>query len=320
LFLKKVGKYIRIALSWNNLNEMEKVLITGASGLGGTRLTELLLKKGFEVNMLGRTKSIESNSFEWNIENGTIDKKAFEGVSAIIHLAGAGVADKRWNDKRKTEIIDSRINSAKLIFDFLKTNNHQVRTFISASAVGYYGDCGNKILTEEQKVGKGFLAKVCTQWEQSAKQFSKLGLREVRCRVGIILSDKGGALPELTRTIPLGIASYFAKNNLYYPWIHIDDVCGIIIHALENDQVSGAYNTTAQEPMLMKDLMKAILNTKKSKAVLVPAPLFAVKLAMGEMSEMLLSSQRCSADKIISTGFRFNFADIYSALQNIYQS
>ena len=296
---------------------MQKVLITGASGLLGTRLSELLTKKGYTINTLGREKR-KANSFLWDIEKGIVDEKAFEGVAAIIHLAGAGVADKRWTDERKKEIIGSRIKSSKLIFDFLKKNKHDVKTFISASAVGYYGDCGNEIVTEEQKAGEGFLSDVCKQWEQSAKQFSKLGIREVRCRIGIVLSKNGGALPELTKTIPLGVASYFAKSNLYYPWVHIDDVCGIIIHALENESVSGAYNTTAPQPLLMKDLMREILKAKKSKALLVPTPPFAIKLAMGEMSEMLLSSQRCSSNKIIETGFHFKFPTTYSSLKNIY--
>lgn len=306
---------------------MKKVLITGASGLVGTRLSTLLLKKGYEVNTLGRKVNrprsevrSQVNSYVWNLEKGEVDAKAFEGVSAVIHLAGAGVADKRWSDERKKEIVESRVQSAKLIFDFLKKNKHEVKTFISASAVGFYGDCGDEVVAEEHKAGKGFLAEVCKQWEQSAKQFSKLEIREVRCRIGIVLAKDGGALPELTRTIPLGVASYFAKSKLYYPWVHLDDVCGIIIHALENEKVKGAYNTTAPQPWLMKDLMKQILVAKKSKAVLMPAPSIAIKLAMGEMSEMLLSSQKCSAEKILKTGYPFKFGEIEKALAEIYSS
>lgn len=306
---------------------MKKVLITGASGLVGTRLSALLLKKGYEVNTLGRKinrprSEVRSqvNSYVWNLEKGEVDAKAFEGVSAVIHLAGAGVADKRWSEERKKEIVESRVQSAKLIFDFLKKNKHEVKTFISASAVGFYGDCGDEVVAEEHKAGKGFLAEVCKQWEQSAKQFSKLEIREVRCRIGIVLAKDGGALPELTRTIPLGVASYFAKSKLYYPWVHLDDVCGIIIHALENEKVKGAYNTTAPQPWLMKDLMKQILVANKSKAVLLPAPSIAIKLAMGEMSEMLLSSQKCSAKKILETGYPFKFGEIEKALAEIYSS
>jgi uncharacterized protein (TIGR01777 family) len=304
---------------------MEKVLITGASGLVGTRLTQLLLNKGYTVNTLGRKtgghETIKSGvkAFGWNIATGELDARAFEGVTAIIHLAGAGIADKRWTDERKKEIIDSRVKGAKLIFDQLKKDKKQVRAFISASAVGFYGDCDDEIVTEEHKPGKDFLAEVCKKWEAGAKQFTTIGIREVRCRLGIVISDKGGALPQLIQTLPVGIATYFAKNNLYYPWIHLDDVCGILMHAIENETVSGAYNTTAPQPLLMKDLMSEIVEAKKSKALLVPAPPFAIKLAMGEMSEMLLCSQRCSAQKVIDSGYKFRFGQIQKALKDIFK-
>jgi uncharacterized protein (TIGR01777 family) len=302
---------------------MKKVLITGATGLIGNRLTELLLQKGYEVNTVGRDRNRKGikniNAFVWNIENETVDVKAFEGVTSIIHLAGAGVAEHRWTDKYKHEIIESRVQGTKLIFDFLNTKKHQVKTFISASAVGYYGDCADDLITETRENGKGFLAEVCKNWEESVQQFSELGIREVRCRIGIVLAKNGGALPELTRTIPFGVASYFAKSYLYYSWIHIDDVCEIFIHALENEQMTGAYNTTAPNPLLMKNLMKEILSVKKSKALLLPTPPFVVKLAMGEMSEMLLCSQRCSANKILKTGYKFKYVSIEEALHNIWE-
>ncbi len=302
---------------------MEKILITGASGLVGTRLTEMLVNKGYTVHTLGRKtekrkKQKNVNSFTWNIEKGEIEPEALEGVSSIVHLAGAGIAEKRWTDERKKEIIDSRVKSAELIFKFLKKDKKQVKTFICANAVGYYGDCGDELVTEQHKPGKGFLAEVCKKWEATATKFNGLGIREVHARFGIILAAVGGALPQLIQTLPVGIATYFAKDNLYYPWIHLDDVCGILIHALENEEVSGACNTTAPQPLLMKDLMKEIVEAKKSKALLVPAPPFAIKLAMGEMSEMLLYSQRCSAEKIIASGYKFKFGQIGKALQNIF--
>ena len=303
---------------------LKKVLVTGASGLIGSRICEMLLQKGYAVNTLGREMGSQKSEgrpntkrFVWNIEEGKIDAAAFDGVSAIIHLAGAGVADKRWSTERKLEIIDSRVKSAQLIFNFLKKNKHEVKTFISASAVGFYGDSGHETVTEEHKAGSGFLAEVCKQWEKSAQQFSKLHIREVRCRIGIVLAKNGGALPELTRTVPLGVASYFAKEPLYYPWVHIDDVCGIMLYAFEHESLHGAYNATAPLPLPMKDLMKEILLARKSKAVLVPAPPFAIKVALGEMSEMLLGSQRCSADKIISAGYKFRFGKIEKALGSV---
>lgn len=305
---------------------MKKILITGATGLVGSRLTELLVQRGCIVHALGRkqlnTERQQPNervlSFYWDIEKQKIDAKALEGVDAIIHLAGAGVAEKKWSTERKREIIDSRVKSAQLLFNYLKQHKHHVKTFISASAVGYYGDCGHKVLDETQPNGGGFLAEVCQQWENAVMQFSTLGIREVRCRIGIVLTKGGGALPELTKTIPLGIAAYFSKTDLYYSWIHIDDVCGILIHALENEILNGAYNTTAPTPLLMKDLMTAIVNAHKSRALVLPAPPLAIRLAMGEQAEMLLSSQRCNAEKIIASGYVFQYSTISKALKAIY--
>jgi uncharacterized protein (TIGR01777 family) len=302
---------------------MGKVLITGATGMIGHRLTTMLADKGFQMHHLIRGNSQSSNnlsvqSFIWDIEKGQIDKRAFEDVTAIIHLAGAGVADSRWIEKRKEEIIDSRVKSAALIEKFLKNHKHEVKTFVSASAVGYYGDCGSEILKEEHLPGKDFLADVCKKWENASIAIGGLGIREVRCRIGIVLSANGGALPQLTKTLPVGIAAYFAKDNLYYPWVHIDDVCGIFMHALEIEDMRGAYNTTAPKSLLMKDLMSEIIKAKDSKALLVPTPPIALKLAMGEMSEMLLGSQRCSDNKIISAGYQFKFGEIQKALKNIY--
>lgn len=301
---------------------MAKVLITGASGLVGTRLTELLKAQGYEVNKLGRAGKgrRKPGTFNWDLTTGEVDERAFEGVSAIVHLAGAGIADQRWTNSRKKEIIDSRVKSAELLFNYLKNNKHTVKTMVSASAVGYYGDCGAEKVSEEHAPGTDFLADVCKQWEASVHQFDSIGLRPVRCRFGIVLSKDGGALPELTKTIPIGIAGYFAKDNLYYPWIHIDDVCGILVHAIETETMNGAYNTTAPKPLLIKELMQKIVEAKKSNAILTPVPPLAIKLMLGEKSALVLQSQRCSADKIIKSGYRFRYGKIEDALGEIFNT
>jgi len=300
---------------------MKKVLITGASGLIGTRLTDILLQHGFGVHTLGRTARKAANSlirpFTWDIEKGVLDERAFEGVSAIVHLAGAGIAERRWTDQRKREIIDTRVKSAHLLYQFLKSGNHEVKTFVSTSGVDYYEDAGENWITEEGAKGKGFLTEVCSQWEQGAIDIGALGIREVRLRTGIVLSAKGGALPPLTATIPFGFATYFAKTPLYYPWIHIDDECGIIMDAINNETMHGPYNSVAPQPLPMKDLMKEILLARKSKAVLLPVPPFTIRLALGEMSAMLLGSHRCSAEKILAAGYRFKYGEIKEALDNI---
>jgi uncharacterized protein (TIGR01777 family) len=205
-----------------------------------------------------------------------------------------------------------------LLYDTLAKTQNQVETIVSASAVGYYGDCGDEPVTEEHAPADNFLAQVTRSWEQEVARLEDIGIRHVCCRIGIVLSEHGGALPELVKTLPLGVAGYFSKVPLYYPWIHIDDVCGIMIHALENPKLRGSYNTTGPGPVTIKDLMKAILSARKSHAILTPVPAFALKLALGEMSEMLLSSQRCSDEKILKTGYKFLFPDLKKALEDIY--
>lgn len=298
---------------------MSKILITGASGLVGSRLKQLLEAEGHTVHTLGRAKNSGPGHFAWNPAKGKMDEKALEGVTAIVHLAGAGVAEKRWTTERKKEILDSRVQSTAVLYKYLNKYPNKVTTLVSASAVGYYGDCGAAVVDEEHPLGEGFLADVCKQWEDGVARFESLGIRTVSCRIGIVLALNGGALPELARTIPAGIAGYFAKPDLYYPWIHLDDVCGIMMHALKNKNVQGAYNTTAPKPLLIKKLLQHIVKARHSHAILAPVPPFALKLALGEMSSMLLNSQRCSADKILKSDYRFRFADIDKALKDIYK-
>lgn len=308
---------------------MNKILITGGSGLIGHRLTHLLLIKEYEVNILTRHQHHHHHahhvtheglkSFVWDIKKGEIDGKAFEGVSAIVHLAGANIAGKKWTHEQKREIIESRVKSASLIYDYLNNHEHEVNVFISASGIDYYGDCGSELIKEHTPAGKGFLADVCRQWEDAAIRFKELGIREVRCRTGIVLAAHGGALPELIKTVPLGFAGYFAKTPLYYPWIHRDDVCGIYMHAIENAGVTGAYNTTAPTPLPMKELMQEILRARKSKAKLIPAPPFLLKLALGERSNLLLGSHNSSCEKIVNSGYQFKFGEIGKALEEIFK-
>ena len=301
---------------------MKKVLITGASGLIGGRLTEMLLVKGYSINTLGRqagaAKRGNVRAFTWNIENHKMDAAALDGVEAIIHLAGAGVADKRWTSSRKNEILNSRVNSTRLLFDTIKQVPNEVKTIVSASAVGYYGDCGDETVTENHPAANTFLAQVTRQWEAEVGKFDTLGIRHVCCRIGIVLAAHGGALPELVKTLPLGVAGYFAKTPLYYPWVHIDDVCGIMIYALENATMQGSYNTTAPNPVTIRTLMEAIVQAKHTKAIFTPVPAFALKLALGEMADMLLSSQKCSDEKITKAGYNFYYPELKKALANIY--
>jgi hypothetical protein len=298
---------------------MKKVLITGASGLIGNALIAELLKNGFEINTLTRkpfATDPKVNQFFWDIETEKIDEKAFDQASTIIHLAGAGVADERWTDKRKKDLWSSRINATKLLFKKIKSlSNSPIKKLINASAVGYYGDRGSEILNENSEAGVGFLSDLCVAWEKEADQFSKLGITVAKTRIGIVLSEKGGALPEMMKTVKLGVGGYFAKENLFYPWIHIDDIAGAFRFLIEQENLDGVYNFTAPKPVTHHELMQAAIDASGKHALLLPAPPLVLKIAMGEMADMLLNSQHCVPEHLTASGFKFKYNKVNDALK-----
>ena len=225
---------------------MGKVIITGGTGLVGKRLTELLIDKGYEVNILTR-KPRKVNEYKWDISKDIIDEKAFDGATAIVHLAGAGVADQRWTEERKKEILESRTRSTRLLYAYLSKGNHSIQTFLSASAVGYYGDRKNELLTESSSNGSGFLPEVCKIWEEESERMALLNIRVSKVRIGIVLSKCGGALPKLDLPMRLGLGAYIGDGKQFVPWIHIDDLCGIFIHLLENKSLIGVFNGCAPD-------------------------------------------------------------------------
>ena len=297
----------------------KKILLTGASGLVGTRLTEMLLQKGYQVSHLGRTtKKGAVLSYVWNVERNEIDSKAFEGVDAIVHLAGAGVADKRWNDERKKEILDSRVHSSALLYEQLKKSNHQVKTFVSASAIGLYGFADTtSVFSEESLPANDYLAQVVKRWEESVDQINTLGLRVVKLRIGIVLSEKGGALAEMSKPIRLGVGAPLGTGNQYLSWIHLDDLCRMFIHALENEKCVGAYNAVAPNWVTNREMTKAIAHVLKRPLLLPPVPAFVLKMIVGEMADIVLGGSKVSAKKMMDTGFQFQFLKLDDALQNL---
>lgn len=296
---------------------MKKVIITGGTGLVGQRLTTLLKHKGFEVNILCRNPK-RPNEFKWNIDEHYIDERVFEQASAIIHLAGAGVADKRWTASRKKEIIESRTKSAHLLYEYLAKGKYPVASFISASAVGFYGDRKTELLTEDSANGSGFLAEVCKVWEEEAEKFLALNIAVSKVRIGIVLSKDGGALPKLDFPIKFGIGAYIGDGKQFVPWIHIDDLCNIFIHLLENN-LHDTYNGCAPDIKTNKEMSETIAEVLHRPFIPFPAPGFILKTVMGEMASMLLMSNNCSSQKIINTGFVFQYPELKEALQNIYE-
>jgi uncharacterized protein (TIGR01777 family) len=298
---------------------METVLITGGTGLVGQRLSRVLKQKGFQVIHLSRKANLEATfpAYQWDINAGTIDKTALEKADYIIHLAGAGVADGTWTEKRKQAIIDSRVKSAVLIQNTLKAMDKKPRAVICASASGFYGNRGDKILDESASMGKGFLAEVVEKWEAANSGFVDLGIRTAMFRIGIVLSTQGGALEKMLPTYKVRIGTYFGDGSQYYSWIHIDDLCEMFAFAIQNKNVEGVYNAVAAKPVTNKYLAEAIGTALNSKAVLLPAPAFVMRLVMGEMAEIILDGVRLSPKKIIDAGFRFMYDDVEYALRDV---
>jgi uncharacterized protein (TIGR01777 family) len=295
----------------------KNILITGGSGLIGTRLMQLLPSLRRSVFQLGR--SVKSgNSYVWDINKGILDPDALQNKDAIIHLAGASVGDERWTAVRKIEILKSRTESTRLLFEHLKKGGHNIRHFISASAIGYYG-FENEIdwHTEDSPSGKDFLAQVTRAWEEQVDKISQLGIRVVKLRIGIVLSAEGGALKEIANPVKFFVGAPLGSGRQPVSWIHIDDVCGIFFRALEDTGMSGAYNVVAPNPVDNKTLTKAIGKALGRPVILPPVPAFVLKLIIGEMAEIVVTGSKISPQKIIDAGYQFKFTNVQSAVDNL---
>lgn len=297
------------------------ILITGASGLVGTRLTELLLQKGYHVAHLGRSKKKGTvPSFVWDVDKKMVDPDALDGVDMIIHLAGAGVADQRWSTQRKQEIQLSRTRSSALLYETLKTRTHKVKALISASAIGFYGFSLNSTLfTEASKPGTDFLSSVVVRWENEVDSISTLGIRVARIRIGIVLSEKGGALKEMARPIRYGVGAPLGTGEQIVSWIHLDDLCEMFIKAIEDSTLSGAYNAVAPHPVTNREMTKAIAKVLHRPLWLPSIPGFILSILVGEMAEIVLNGSNVSSERIQKTGFKFQFENLDDALRNLLQ-
>jgi len=296
------------------------ILLTGGSGLVGGHLTKLLLDQGYEVSHLNRSKGHNPRvkTYLWDINKGQIDETCIDGIDTIIHLAGAGIADKRWTDKRKKELVESRTRSIGLVYDLLKKKAHKVDTVISASATGYYSDRGDELLTEKSKPGSDFLAKCCIAWESAVDEGGKLGLRVVKFRTGVVLNKKDGALPQLAMPVKLGFGSPLGNGQQWIPWIHWHDVVKMYLYAIINTKLTGTYNMVSPNPVTNKQLTQAVAKQLHRPLWAPNIPAFVIKLLFGEMSGVVLGSTKVSPQKIEDNGFKFDCPDLDGALKEIY--
>ena len=303
---------------------MQTVLITGGTGLVGKELRRYLVSKGYKVIVLGRQlamgnrqQAIKNLSFaKWDVKKKEIDITALQQADYIIHLAGAGVMDKKWTEDYKKEIISSRVNSAKLIVESLKNNTNKVKAVISAGAIGWYQP-GENIHTEDEAADDNFLGQTCKLWEESMEPVVQLNKRLVKLRIGIVLSKDGGALKEFITPLKFGIATILGNGKQVISWIHIKDLCNLFLFAIENEQLNGVYNAVAPKPVNNKTLTLALAEKMKGKFYLpVHVPAFILKLMLGGRSIEILKSSAVSCKKILDAGFNFQFNNIETALED----
>lgn len=297
---------------------MEKVLITGGTGLVGTAITRLLIDNGYEVAHLSRRASQgKVRRFLWDVDKGIIEPEAITFADHIIHLAGAGVFDERWTDAYKKELIDSRIKSTMLLENAMSASSH-IKTFISASAIGYYGlDTGDQWMSESAPKGNGFLSDLTYEWENAVNKIHAAGMRTVIFRVGIVLSEKGGALPQMATPVKYFAGSALGSGKQYVSWIHIDDLAASFLHALRNP-MQGVYNAAATEPVTNAALTKAIGKVLHKPVFLPPVPGFVLGLILGqEKAKMVVGGNRVSNAKLKETGFVFQYSSAEEAVKSL---
>ena len=302
---------------------MKRIIVTGATGLIGQKLVYALIQRGDEVIIFSRNaakaKTIIANAkeyVEWDYNKPELWKSKLENSDAVVHLAGTNLFAKRWNDNFKNEILKSRQISTKNLVDAIKFCNNKPQVFISASGVGYYGDCGDIILDETSSAGNDFLAEVCKVWEGESKRVEDAGVRSVQIRTGLVLSTEDGALKQMLPPFKFFIGGPLGNGKQWASWLHIDDIIRIYLHAIDNTELRGAVNAAAANPVRMKEFANTLGKVLKRPS-LFPVPKFVLKIVIGEAAEVVTASQRVDVKKLLSSGFKFKFDFIREALKDI---
>jgi len=298
-----------------------RVLITGATGLVGQEIVKLCHSKNIQVNYLTTHKSKISKDenykgFYWNTDTREIDTDCFKNVDGIIHLAGASIS-KRWTESYKKEVIDSRVESTQLLIDSLKGESHSIKQLVSASAIGVYPDSLTNYYDQTHKnISDSFLGSVVQAWEQAVDGFSKLNIKVAKVRIGLVLSNKGGALKEIAKPIKFGVGAAFGSGKQWQSWIHINDLAKTFLFVLENE-LDGVYNGVAPNPVTNNELTKTVAKVLNKPLFLPNIPEFVMKMVLGEMHIILFESQRVSSKKIETKGFEFEFHHLEPALEDL---
>ncbi len=294
------------------------ILITGATGLIGKSLTKTLREKGHTVKTLTRKLSGQKDQYLWNIQEKYIDEKAFENLDAIIHLAGAPIS-KKWTDSYKKELLESRTKSAELLLQYCKKLNINLKAFISASGVNYYGTfTSDEILDENSSIiQKDFLAEVCEKWEAAADQFEEIAHRVVCLRTGLVLAKNDGGLAPMVKAVDLNLGSAMGSGKQWMNWIHLEDIVNMYLFATENPNLHGKFNAVADEVVTNESFMKTITKVRGKFFLPFNVPAFMLRAMFGEMSSIILEGTRASNEKIKTEGFQSKYPKLQPALESL---
>lgn len=300
---------------------MKTVLITGGSGMIGKRLSDLLIEKGYKVIWLSRErfKNAKIPRYRWDYRKNEIDIEALEQADIIVHLAGYSLGEDSWTRHKKQVIVESRVQTSKLLLDTCKSINKTLEAFISASAVGYYGMViDDKIYTESDKPARNdFLSRTCKKWESAAFRFDEeLSVRTVAIRTAFVISGQSDAFKKMTLPVRIGLGAPLGRGSQYFNWIHLDDICGIYIKAIEDVNMRGVYNAASLEYSTNAEFMKKMAKAMNRPFFMPKIPSFLIRLIMGESSGMVLEGSRISSQKIVDEGFEFSFPTSDQAIKD----
>lgn len=301
----------------------KRIVITGATGLIGKKLANALINRGDDVIIFSRdtekAKSIFPKAIEcveWNYQHPEKWKSKLENTDAVIHLAGINLFSKRWNDEFKRAVLESREMSTKNLVEAIKSCANKPEVFVSASGIGYYGDCGERVLIENSPKGNDFLADVCEVWESEAKKVGESGVRNVQIRTGLVLSPEDGALKQMLPPFKFFIGGPLGNGKQWSSWLHIEDIVGIYLFAIDNKNLSGAVNAASPNPVRMNEFANTLGKVLKLPS-LFPVPNFILRLVVGEAAEVVTASQRINSKKLLDSGYKFKFENIEDALRDL---
>lgn len=306
--------------SHKNIRKNSSVLITGGSGLIGRYLTSRLLSEGYTVSHLSRKQDQfgKVRVHRWDPEKMILDPAVLQGVDCIIHLAGANIGGKRWTRKRKEEILQSRTGSANLLYKTSSEHGVRIKTFITASAIGYYGSATTEnIFKETDPPYNDFLGNTCRLWEEAADQFANTGARVVKIRTGVVMEKNDSALAKMLMTAKWGFLIQTGNGRQYMPWIHIDDICNIYLKAVEDKNMTGSYNAVAPQHTTHREFIKTLADIMKSRVFPVPVPSLLLRIVLGEMSDVVLNGSRISSDKLSESNYNFIYKNLNEALRDV---